>query len=369
MPGSDGKAVVFNGAGKPLEETRFPIPQYLAKGELLVKVSLSTVCGSDVHTWLGQRPFPTPCILGHEIVGKIVELGDEMERDFSGERMAQGDRIVWSMTVHCGHCFFCTVADLPQKCLSLFKYGHVASNKAPHFTGGFAEYVHLPAGSSIFKIPSSLSDEETAPLMCAGACVVNGMDQAKLGACDYVVVQGCGALGMYSCAFAKERGARNVIAIELIEERRALAREFGADYVIDPGMGSEEDLIKKVLDLTGGRGADFCIEVTGNPEVIPSGIKTLRIGGRYIVLGAIYPGNRFTIDSHDLATKCLQLYGIHNYVPVHLRDTLELVRRSKHKYPFKKLVGPNFQLSQQGVEDALRIQDSRGSLRPAVVPA
>ena len=106
MSSNDGKAIIFNGAGKPLLETKFPLPKNLDKKELLVKVTLSTVCGSDVHTWLGQRPFPTPSILGHEIVGQIVEMGSELKNDFTGKILEKGDRVVWSMTANCGECFF-----------------------------------------------------------------------------------------------------------------------------------------------------------------------------------------------------------------------------------------------------------------------
>ena len=368
MSSNDGKAIIFNGAGKPLLETKFPLPKNLDKKELLVKVTLSTVCGSDVHTWLGQRPFPTPSILGHEIVGQIVEMGSELKNDFTGKILEKGDRVVWSMTANCGECFFCKVANIPQKCKNLFKYGHVASNEPPHFTGGFAEYVLLPKGSSIFKIPPELSDEEVAPLMCAGACIINGYEVATLGKCDYVLVQGCGALGMYSCAFAKELGALNVIAIDPIEDRLELAKEFGADYVINISNETEETVVNKVMEITKGRGVDYGVETSGKPEVIKTGSKMLRIGGKYIIFGAIYPGDNFTVDSHDLTTKCLQLFGIHNYGPTHLEKTIKLMQKAQAKYPFKKLVGPTFELTKEGVEKALNAQKTRIALRPAIIP-
>ena len=368
MLSKNGKAIIFNGTTKPLEETEFPLPKKLDKEEILVKVSLSTVCGSDVHTWQGKRPFPTPCILGHEIVGQIVEMGDEIENDFSGNNLEKGDRVVWSMTANCGECYFCKVVNIPQKCERLFKYGHVASDKHPHFTGGFAQYVLLPKGSSVFKIPSELSDEEVAPLMCAGACIINGFDLASLTKCDYVAVQGCGALGIYSCAFAKELGAKKVIAIDPIEERLELAKDFGADYLINESNESEDTIVKKVLEITKGRGVDYGVEAVGIPEAIKTGFKMLRIGGKYIIYGAIYPGDKVTIDSFEITTKCLQLFGVHNYSPIHLEKTINLVQKAKDKYPFKKIVGPTFELSKEGVEAALKSQESRSSLRPAIIP-
>jgi len=81
---NDGTAIIFNGAGIPLEETNFPLTKNLGEREILVRISLSTICGSDLHTWQGHRLFPIPCIFGHEMVGKIVELGNDVKNDYNG---------------------------------------------------------------------------------------------------------------------------------------------------------------------------------------------------------------------------------------------------------------------------------------------
>ena len=97
MSDENGIAIIFQGAGKPLEKTVYQLPKKIEADEILVKISLSTVCGSDLHTWLGQRPFPTCCILGHEIVGKIVNIGEKIKEDYVGNKLDVGDRITWSM--------------------------------------------------------------------------------------------------------------------------------------------------------------------------------------------------------------------------------------------------------------------------------
>ena len=119
MSDNRASAIIFNGANKPLIEKKFPIPQKIGSYEAIVKISLATICSSDVHTWLGHRPFPTPAILGHEIVGKIVKLGKNLRFDFNGKKLNVGDRITWSMTTSCQKCFFCKKG-LPQKCVNLF---------------------------------------------------------------------------------------------------------------------------------------------------------------------------------------------------------------------------------------------------------
>ena len=138
----DGNAVIFNGKGLPFEKIKYDLPNTISEDEILVEISLATVCSSDVHTWLGHRSFPTPCILGHEMVGKIIEMGSKIKEDYVGNSLKINDRIVWSMTVGCNNCFFCK-AGLPQKCYDMFKYGHVRSDLDQHFTGGFAKYIIL----------------------------------------------------------------------------------------------------------------------------------------------------------------------------------------------------------------------------------
>lgn len=359
-------AIIFSGSGKPLEEKNFDLDENLGPDEALVKISLSTVCGSDVHTWLGHRPFPTPCILGHEMVGVIIKKGEKLTHDFIGNSLSEGDRITWSMTASCGNCYYCKIAHLPQKCSHLFKYGHVNSENSPHFTGGYAKFVRLVTGTYIFKIPNELSDKEVVPLMCAGATITSGLDAVNFSQCDFVVVQGCGALGLYACAFSKELGCKNVIAVDIDQNRLELSKEFGADYIFNSKI--EHELEQKIMQITNNRGADYVIEVAGTPNVIPEGIKFLRIGGTYVLLGAIYPGNEFLVDSSLIITKCLNISGRHNYDAIHLKNAISLVLQSKNKYPYEKIVGPFFEFSKEGLEKAFNSLNLKKSLRPGIIP-
>jgi len=359
-------AIVFSGKGKPLKEENYEIPNSINDNEAIVEISMSTVCGSDVHTWLGHRSFPTPSILGHEMVGKITKLGKNITNDFLGNPISLGDRITWSMTASCGNCYYCKIAKLPQKCIKLFKYGHVCSDKSPHFTGGYAKFVKIVNGNYIFKIPNELSDKEVVPLMCAGATITSGLDAVNFSQCDYVIVQGCGALGLYACAFSKELGAKTVIAVDIDQKRLELSKEFGADFIINPNV--EKDIIKKIKEITEDRGADYVIEVAGTPNVINDGIKFLRIGGTYILLGAIYPGNIFSADSSEIITKCLNISGRHNYDAIHLKNAINIVQKSKNKFPYEKIVGPVFEFSKEGLESAFNSLNSKKSLRPVIIP-
>ena len=172
---------------------------------------------------------------------------------------------------------------------------------------------------------------------------------------------------MYACAFTKHLGAKKVIAIDVMNDRLELAKQFGADYIIN-AKDAGENLVDEIMKITENRGADVIIEITGEPSVIKEGIKMMRVGGTYILLGAIYPNNHVTLDSSDIITKCLKIVGMHNYHPEHLKTAIDLVLESKDKYPYKKLVGPNFEFSAKCLEGAFKALDSKQSLRPAINP-
>ena len=363
-----GTAIFFVGVGEPLEAREYPLPDRLEPEAILVKTRMATVCGSDMHSWRGRRPFPTPSVLGHEGVGDILRLGEAVKRDTAGKTLAVGDRITWTIMAACGHCSFCRVHGLEQKCLDLFKYGHVVSDVPPYFVGTFGEYVYLKPGTGVFKLPDAMPDETASPLMCAAATVAGGLDRAGVQAGDTVVIQGAGMLGLYAAAFAKAQGAGQVIVVDVLDKRLELARRYGADVLLNAEKLEPGELVEAVKKQTGGLGADLVIEVAGFAKVIEVGVQMLRIGGRYLLHGAVYPDDKFTLQSHDVITKCLSIYGLHNYSSKHLGMALNLVLQTQDKYPYTELAGPRFPLTAEGVTDALLTLEKREGIRPIVVP-
>ena len=117
-------AALFTGSDKPLEIQSYPLPE-LKPGEVLIRITCCTICGSDLHTYEGRRSTPLPTILGHEILGEVVGFPDAPPRDVTGDTLAIGDRVTWSIAASCNQCFYCTHG-LPAKCEQLFKYGHEA---------------------------------------------------------------------------------------------------------------------------------------------------------------------------------------------------------------------------------------------------
>lgn len=367
--GKKGKAVFFLGVGEPLEDREYPLPDELEPGAILVKTKIATVCGSDMHSWNGRRPFPTPSILGHEGVGIVEKMSDRNTSDAMGKRLSVGDRITWTIMAACGDCIFCQDYGLPQKCLKLFKYGHSICDVPPYFLGTFGEYVYLKPGTGIFKLPEGMPDETASPLMCAAATVAGGLDRIGVNSGDTVVIQGAGMLGLYAAAFAKASGASQVIIVDILDTRLQMAIRFGVDHTLNANKLNCDEQVEAVRELTEGIGADLLIEVTGIAKVVETGIKMLRIGGRYLLQGAVYPNDNFTLPSHDVITKCLTLLGRHNYEPRHLEMAINLVDRNQERFPFFELAGPRNPMSAEGVTEAMKTLERGEGIRPIVEPS
>jgi alcohol dehydrogenase len=360
-----GKAVVYDAPNAPFVVREYPLRPARA-GEVLVRIRMSTICRSDIHSYLGHRPNPCPGVLGHEIIGTIEELGAGIDRDMRGDPLAIGDRITWSEYFIPGANYYSEVLDIPQKSPGVDKYGHMAVDTDPHFHGGFAEYCYILPQSWILKLPGELSDEEATPVNCGVATMISVTERAEIGMGDTVVVQGLGLLGLYGCAIARARGARVVIGIDTVPARRSLGLRFGADMTLDPASMSEAELVKQVRATCRPDGADSVIEVCGYPEVIPSGLQFLRIGGRYTLAGVVNPDSFVRIDANILLRKLITLRGVHNYHPRHLIQALDFVTANRNRFPFRELVDGKYPLDQVG--KAMSDAAERKVLRAAIVP-
>lgn len=336
------------------------------RGELLVRVAMSTICRSDIHAWQGRRPHPCPGVLGHEIVGRIVAIGEGVGSDLRGERLAVGDRITFSEYFVAGADYCSEVLALPQKSAGVAKYGHLALTTPPHHHGGFAEYCYVLPRSWVLRVPDLLSDAEAAPLNCGVATMMAVTEAAAIRIGQSVVIQGLGLLGLYGAAIAKARGAVRVIGIDRVESRRALAARFGVDRVLDPAAMDEAELARQVVALCPPLGADAVLEVCGDPAVIPAGIEMLRVGGQYALAGVVNPGATVTLDAHRLLGKMLTLRGVHNYHPRHLIEALDFVVAQRRRHPFGELVDATYPLDRVG--EAMADAAACRVLRAAIVP-
>ena len=358
-------AAVYDAPNTPFQLREYPL-RAVAAGEVLVRVTMSTICRSDIHSYQGHRPNPCPGILGHEIIGVVAALGEGVEHDLRGDPVAIGDRITWTEYFRAGADYYRDLHDMPQKASGVRKYGHDLADTDPHFLAGFAEYCYVLPGSGLLRLPDVLSDAEATPLNCGVATMAAVTEAAAIGLGDTVVVQGLGLLGLYGCAIAKSRGARHVIGLDNVRQRLEMASRFGADRVIDVGTLDEAALVASVREQCRPDGADVVIEVCGSPAVIPSGLAMLRVGGRYVLGGLVNPDARVSIDANLLVRRYLTLRGVHNYHPRHLVQALDFVVANRDRFPFADIVDATFALAD--LDEAFRKAADRSVLRAAVVP-
>ena len=358
-------AATFVGPDQPFVLRKYPL-RPPGPGQMLVRVTMGTICRSDIHSWEGKRHNPTPSILGHEIIGVIEEIGDGVGPDLRGQALGVGDRVTWTEFFYCGECYYCAVLDTPQKCVNIRKYGHDPSDEEPHFLGGFAEYCYILPRTGIVRIPKNMSDEEAAPVMCGVPTMVSATESVSVGIGDAVVVQGLGLLGLYGVALARAKGARTVVGLDSVPARLEMAKTFGADQVFDVSKLSTDELVAAVRDACPPDGADVVIEVCGVPAVIPQGLDMLRARGSYAITGIVFPNADVTLDANRILRRMITVTGVHNYHPRDLVTALDFVDRYRSTYPLKQLVDGRFALAD--LDEAFRSAADRRVVRAAVVP-
>lgn len=261
-------AVVKAQAAPGTEMREVKIPAFGLQ-DVLVKVKVASVCGTDLHiynwdTWAQRRIHP-PLIPGHEFCGEVIAVGDEVTS------VKEGDFVSAEMHVSCGKCLQCRTGEA-HICQHVKILGVDAD-------GAFAEYVRIPE-SNIWKIDPAIPPEYASifdPLGNAVHTVLSGDIAAKT-----VAITGCGPIGLFAIAVAKACGATQVFAIEVNEYRRKVARQMKADFVLDP---TKDDVKSIVMDHTDGSGVDVLLEMAGNPDAIKLGFQVLRLGGRVSLLG------------------------------------------------------------------------------------
>jgi 2-desacetyl-2-hydroxyethyl bacteriochlorophyllide A dehydrogenase len=234
-------------------------------GEVLVRVTHTGVCGTDLKIYNGSIPVPYPLVMGHEIAGEVVDGG--------GGGVQPGERVIVDPFLHCGVCFQCR-AGQTNLCPNGMLLGRDVN-------GGFAEYISVPA-THVFRLPDTI-DCRTAPLIQVMTTCLHAQRLTKLFAGESVAVMGLGVSGQLMVQLAKARGANPVIGVSRSASKGELARRLGADVTLLAGEGVAE----AVLDATDGRGADLVIESTGIPASIADAITLARTGGRLLLFGII----------------------------------------------------------------------------------
>ena len=359
------RAALFFAPGKPFEVREFPIPEP-RPGGLTLKITRANICGSELHIWRGDGRFaqivtPQGRILGHEATGVVHALGDGVTHDWNGARIREGDRIAYQYFRPCGQCRSC-MRGMSEACKQSFSVQRGSLEEWPFTRGSFADYFYLHPNQAFFKVPDNVTDTMVVSANCALAQVIMGLERVEAGMGDRVAIQGCGGLGIYACAIAKERGASLVIAIDGIDERLALARRMGADHVLDfRDLREPKDRIDAVKALTDGWGADVVVEVVGFARVIDEGLRMLGWGGRYLEMGTFYTGTSFQCDPGRLVGQNQRFEAVASYDARSLQRAIDFLSRNASRLPLDEVV-VDYPLER--IEQAFADQDA-GKVRRA----
>lgn len=268
------RALVFEGPNKiSVKQVPVPKPGY---GEAVIRITLTTICGTDLHILKGEYPVKPGLVLGHEPVGVIHEIGPGI----SGYKV--GERVLVGAITPCGQCGFC-LSGVWSQCggpLGGWKFGN-------SINGAQAEYLLVPhAQANLAKIPEELTDEQVLLLADIASTGLSAAETADLKLGDTVAVFAQGPIGLCATAGAKLKGAGFIIAVESDPARIAMARRMGADVVLN---FLESDVVSEIRRLTGGRGVDVAIEALGAQQTFENCLRVLRPGGTLSSLG-VYAG-------------------------------------------------------------------------------
>jgi threonine dehydrogenase-like Zn-dependent dehydrogenase len=268
---------------RQLELRELPIPD-IDDDSALLRVEACGICGSDAEQYAGVIPVPYPVVPGHEPLGVIERIGDRAAKRW---RVDVGDRVAVESLIPCGHCAAC-IAGRYQLCRGrgrMFGHGYVPLAQPPGLWGAYADYMYLDPFSIVHPVRRDLAASVAVMFNPLGAGFRWAVEIPRTGPGDSVLIIGPGQRGLASVVAARAAGADTIIVLGLARDARklALARELGADHVIDVEAG---DARTHVRELTGGHGADVVVEVSANaPEPVADALYYVANGGRIVLAG------------------------------------------------------------------------------------
>ena len=362
----------------------FPYPK-VDEDSALVRVEMAGICGTDKHMFKGEtvhpRGLPTkfPIIPGHEVVGKVAEIGSRAaERmELLGRELKVGDRVVLDCAITCRRCESCRrYPGFPfcDKYTGHYGWG-LSCKEPPHLFGGWSEYLYVLPDTYLVKVPPEvppevgvLTEPMTVPIMSFSMAVSPFSTSYLYQPPENVVIQGPGPIGMLHLIFAKILGSEQIIVIGRPEYRLKMAEEFGASHVINiDEVKDPKERVKEVLYLTGGRGADLVVEATGNVNAVPEGLEMLGRLGTYVITGIYVDLGEVGINpQRHILARWAHVVGVPGQTHQSYAKAVELLRRYKDKIPFSKLVTHRFELEE--AEEAMSVALSEECMKVVFQP-
>ncbi|MDT7894971.1 MAG: zinc-binding dehydrogenase [Desulfurococcales archaeon] len=297
-----------------------------------MRVRSAGVCHTDLHIIRGDIPFPTPAVLGHEVAGIVEEVGEGVTD------LRPGDRVVGTFIIPCGRCFYCRVGR-EDLCENFYRYNRLQGlyydgdtrlrdkmgNKIYMYSmASHAELSVIPE-TAVFKLPDGMPLEISAVIGCALLTAYGACKNASLKPSETVAVFGVGGVGSSIVQIASKVFRTKVIAVDIVNSKLEHARSLGADFTIN---SLNEDPIKKILEITDGRGVDASFEAVGLPITIDQAIRSVRAGGRAVIIGLSTKEAVASFQINYLVRRGIQLIGSYGARPrIDVPEILDLISR------------------------------------------
>jgi threonine dehydrogenase-like Zn-dependent dehydrogenase len=376
---SNVRVATFDGPGAQAVIREVPKPEVPPKAAL-IRIAACGVCGTDLHILKGHwpKPLPWPFTLGHELVGVVEEIGEELTEDFMSQPLEVGSKVMLPPLMPCGSCYYCVhYPETANKCLTPVYYGrYLGFEKPPHLWGGWAEMVYVDLdelpGTKIYKLPDDIPLALGALSEPLTSCV-RAFDRAqrvgffRVG--DTVVIQGSGPIGVLAVAAAQEMGAGRVIVVGAPEDPRlALCKRFGAEATVSlEDHETPEARIEAVRALTEPFGADLVMDCSGHPSAGPEGIEMLRDGGTYVEMGQFTDAGAIETNWHRICTKDLNVLGSWGFTANDIPKGIAMLDRARERYPWSEMQ-TCFPFTEEGIGEAIESALEMRSVKSTIVP-
>jgi L-iditol 2-dehydrogenase len=355
----------------------FEVPD-VGPHEVLIEVERCGVCGTDVHMNQGGMPLAFPVIPGHEFAGRVVETGSAVETDFAGTELSTGDVVTACPGRACGDCWYCNnVPSRPTACQNRVVYGFVGAEREPALRGGMSEYVLIEGDTDVFRLPDGLDPAYGAlvePLAVASHAVERsfapGQPAARegFGPGQSVAVQGAGPIGLLAVATARALSADEIVVVDAIDERLAMAERFGATDVVDLADHDDDDALVEAVRsrANGGRGPDVAIEAAGHPSAFAQGIRLPRQAGTLVEVGHFADAGTAEINPTHLVQNDVSVVSSYVYPPSQFGTAISLFERLHDEVPFLDLF--DYRTDIDDAADAFAAQAAGESFRATIHP-
>lgn len=334
-PKPTAQVMLFNGPDQQLEAKNFEIPS-LSEGEIMVENLYTTICGSDIHTFTGVRKELCPTVLGHEIVGRIIEIDPHHPGvDLRGKTLSPGDRITWTV-FSSDPSSVNALAGIPQKGKNLFKYGHALATSKDVFNGGLSQLCILKQHTGILKIAEDIPLSVAATLNCSVATAAGALRLAGNVYGKRILITGMGHLGITCAAMCKAAGAKWIAGADISDDRLNQSLSFGVDELFNLNISNDVIMESEPFDIV--------IDMSGSPAAMELGIEKLGIGGVAVWVGAVFNTRKVEINPEAMIRALIAIKGLHNYNLTDFCYAIEFMEQNWQIFPFEKIVEQEFEL-------------------------